>query len=40
MLYERCGQIIEMLIHSQKPITIGWLAQKLSVSPRTGRSDL
>ena len=40
MLYERCGQIIEMLIHSQKPITIGWMAQKLSVSPRTVRSDL
>ena len=40
MLYERCEQIIDMLIHSQTPVTIGWLAQKLSVSSRTVRSDL
>lgn len=40
MLYERCVRIIEMLIHSQKPVTISSLAQVLSVSTRTIRSDL
>lgn len=40
MLYERCVQIIEILVHSKKPVTIGYLAQTLSVSSRTVRSDL
>lgn len=40
MLYKRCVQIIEMLIHSQRAMTAGEIAASLSVSSRTIRSDL
>lgn len=40
MLYERCILIMEALIHAQRPITTKQLAETLSVSSRTIRSDL